>query len=121
MGLIDEIKNHDEEAISTIVLPLLNVSRRMPDNTVNPKEPNQQVICCTSAWQKTTYAYSKLIDTFEYSIIYPSKGFCMGCDYRVPQLHGLITKDYIQKLKLSPSFNETTFATEYLSLWQGAS
>ena len=28
-GLIDEIKNHDEEAINTIVLPLLNVSRRM--------------------------------------------------------------------------------------------
>ena len=45
----------------------------------------------------------------------------MGCDYRVPMLHGLITKDYIDKLKLSPSFNELTFATEYLSLWQGSS
>ncbi len=77
-GLIDEIKNHDEEMVSTVIIPLMNVSRRLPDNTVNEKEPNQQVICCTSAWQKTTYAYSKLIDTFEYSIIYPDKGFCMG-------------------------------------------
>jgi hypothetical protein len=49
-GLIDEIKNHDETAINTIVLPLLNVSRRLPDNTVNEREPNQQVICATSAW-----------------------------------------------------------------------
>jgi hypothetical protein len=49
-GLIDEIKNHDETAINTIVLPLLNVSRRLPDNTVNQSEPNQQVICATSAW-----------------------------------------------------------------------
>ena len=45
----------------------------------------------------------------------------MGCDYRVPMLHGLLQKSYINDLKLDPSFNETSFATEYLSLWQGAS
>ena len=78
MGLIDEIKNHNEEAVSTIVLPLLNVSRRMPNNEVNPKEPNQQVICCTSAWQKQSYAYDKLISTFEESIMQPKTAFCMG-------------------------------------------
>jgi hypothetical protein len=68
-GLIDEIKNHDEEAISTIVLPLLNISRRMPNNEVNVHEPNQQVICCTSAWQKQSFAYDKLISTFEEAIM----------------------------------------------------
>jgi hypothetical protein len=68
-GLIDEIKNHDETAINTIVLPLLNVSRRLPDGTTNPKEPNQQVICATSAWQKTSFAYDRLIDNFEMSIM----------------------------------------------------
>ena len=120
-GLIDEIKNHDEEAINTIVLPLLNVSRRMPNNQVNPKEPNQQVICCTSAWQKMSFAYDKLISIFENSIMQPTTSFCMGCDYRVPMLHGLLEQSYINKLKLDPSFNETSFATEYLSLWQGAS
>jgi phage terminase large subunit-like protein len=36
-------------------------------------------------------------------------------------LHGLLEKSYITGLKLDPSFNETSFATEYLSLWQGAS
>lgn len=120
-GLIDEIKNHDEEAISTIVLPLLNVSRRLPNNEVNPKEPNQQVICCTSAWQKQSFAYDKLVSMFEESIMQPRTAFVMGCDYRVPMLHGLLSKDYITSLKLDPSFNEASFATEYLSLWQGAS
>ena len=120
-GLIDEIKNHDEEAINTIVLPLLNVSRRMPNNEVNPKEPNQQVICCTSAWQKMSFAYDKLISIFENSIMQPMSSFCMGCDYRVPMIHGLLEQSYINKLKLDPSFNEVSFATEYLSLWQGAS
>ena len=120
-GLIDEIKNHEEESINTIVLPLLNVSRRMPNNEINEKEPNQQVICCTSAWQKQSFAYDKLIGIFEESIMQPSKAFCMGCDYRVPMLHGLLGKDYITRLKLDPAFNEVSFATEYLSLWQGAS
>jgi hypothetical protein len=41
-GLLDEIKLHDEELVNTVVLPLMNVSRRLPDGTVNPKEPNQQ-------------------------------------------------------------------------------
>ena len=120
-GLIDEIKNHDETAINTIVLPLLNVSRRLPDGTTNPKEPNQQVICATSAWQKTSFAYDRLIDNFEMSIMQPRQAFVFGCDYRVPVLHGLLPKDYVNQLKLSPSFNEVSFATEYLSLWQGAS
>ena len=120
-GLIDEIKNHDETAINTIVLPLLNVSRRLPDGTTNPKEPNQQIICATSAWQKTSFAYDRLIDNFEMSIMQPRQAFVFGCDYRVPVLHGLLPKDYVNQLKLSPSFNEVSFATEYLSLWQGAS
>lgn len=120
-GLIDEIKNHDETAINTIVLPLLNVSRRLPNNTVNEAEPNQQVICATSAWQKTSFSYDRLIDNFEMSIMQPNNAFVFGCDYRIPVLHGLLPKDYVNTLKLSPSFNETSFATEYLSYWQGAS
>jgi hypothetical protein len=34
-------------------------------------------------------------------------------------MHGLISKDFVQKLKLSASYNEQTFAAEYLGLWQG--
>lgn len=51
----------------------------------------------------------------------PQTSFVLGCDYRVPQKHGLLSKDYITRLKLDPSFNEISFATEYLSLFQGAS
>lgn len=120
-GLIDEAKNHDETMINTVVLPLLNVSRRMPDNTVNPREINQQTIFATSAWQKTSFSYDRLIDDFETAIINPKQSFCFGCDYRVPVLHGLLDKNFINDLKMSPSFNETSFATEYLSIWQGAS
>ena len=45
----------------------------------------------------------------------------MGCDYRVPVLHGLIDRNFINKLKSSPSYNEESFAREYLSIWSGSS
>lgn len=118
-GLLDEIKLHDEELVNTVVLPLMNVSRRLPNGTVNPKEPNQQQICATSAWLKTSFAYIKLIDMFVDSIINPNSTFVFGCDYRVPVMHGLLARDFVNKLKMSPSFNEETFAREYLSIWTG--
>jgi hypothetical protein len=120
-GLIDEIRDHEEKPLNEVVLPLMNVSRRLPDNTVNPQEPNQQQICMTSAGVKTSFAYEKLIDVFENSIIDPKNSFCFGCDYRVPILHGLLDKNFINKLKMSPSFNEDSFAREYMSKWSGAS
>ena len=120
-GLIDEIRDHDEVALNEIVLPLMNVSRRLPDNTVNEKEVNQQTIAMTSAGIKTSYAYDKLIDMFENAIIDPKSSFVFGCDYRVPVLHGLLDKIFINKLKMSPSYNEESFAREYMSIWSGSS
>ena len=120
-GLIDESRDHDETPINEVVLPLLNVSRRLPDNTVNQKEPNQQRIFMTSAGVKTSFAYDFLIDDFIDSIIHPNSTFVFGCDYRVPVLHGLLDKTYINKLKTSSSFKEESFAREYASLWSGSS
>ena len=99
----------------------MNVSRRLPDNNINEKEVNQQTIAMTSAGIKTSYAYDKLIDMFENAIIDPKGSFVFGCDYRVPVLHGLLNKKFINKLKMSPSYNEESFAREYMSIWSGSS
>lgn len=120
-GLIDEVRDHEEAPINEIVLPLMNVSRRLPDNTVNPHEPNQERIFMTSAGVKTSFAYELLLDAFEDSIIHPEDSFCMGCDYRVPLMHNLLEKSYINQLKTSPSYSEESFAREYLSIWSGSS
>ena len=120
-GLIDEVRDHEETPINEVVLPLMNVSRRLPDNSVNEKEPNQQRIFMTSAGVKTSFAYDLLIDDFIDSIIYPNSTFVFGCDYRVPMIHGLLDKTYINKLKTSSSFKEESFAREYASLWSGSS
>ena len=120
-GLIDEVRDHEEGPINEVVLPLMNVSRRLPDNTVNEKEPNQQRIFMTSAGVKTSFAYDLLIDDFIDCIIHPDSTFVFGCDYRVPVLHNLLDKTYINKLRTSSSFSEDSFAREYASIWSGSS
>ena len=120
-GLIDEVRDHEEGPINEVVLPLMNVSRRLPDNSVNEREPNQQRIFMTSAGVKTSFAYDLLIDDFIDCIIHPESTFVFGCDYRVPVLHSLLDKTYINKLKTSSSFSEDSFAREYASIWSGSS
>lgn len=108
--------------ISEVVLPQMNVSRRMENGLVNPYEAiNTQVIYATSAGTKASFAYQALIDVFEQAIIDPKSSFCIGFDYRIPVMHGLIDGKYVQSLKLSPSYNETTFAAEYMATWIGGS
>ena len=120
--LIDEVRDQDGDAISEIILPQMNVSRRTANGLVNPYEKiNTQVIYATSAGTKSSFAYEALLDTFEKSIIDPSRNFAIGLDYRIPVLHGLINGDYVRNLKMSPSYNEQTFAAEYMGTWLGGS
>lgn len=120
--LIDEARDQDGDAINEIVLPQMNVSRRMDNGLVNPYEKtNTQVIYATSAGTKSSYAYEALIDTFEQAIIDPKTAFCIGLDYRIPAQHGLIDPTYVRNLKMSPAYNEVTFAAEYLGQWLGGS
>lgn len=75
----------------------------------------------TSAGVKTSFAYERLVDDFVNAIIDPKSTFVFGCDYRVPMKHNLIDKTFINRLKMSPSYNENSFAREYLGLWSGSS
>lgn len=120
--LIDEARDQDGDMISEVILPQMNVSRRMENGLVNPYEKiNTQVIYATSAGMKSSFAYEALIDIFEKAIIDPKNNFCIGLDYRVPVMHGLIDGKYVKDLKMSPSYNETTFASEYMGTWLGGS
>ena len=121
-GLLDELRDLDGDMVSEVILPQLNVSRRMLNGLVNPYEKvNQQVICATSAGSKTSYAYEKLIDMFCDAIIHPKESFVIGLDYRIPAMHGLIDLNYVNKLRMSSAYDEATFAAEFLGTWIGGS
>lgn len=120
--LIDEARDHDGDKIAEVVIPMMTVSRRTASGLVNNKEAmNTQIIYATSAGTKSSYAYEALIDFFEESIMTPSRAFTMGLDYRIPMKHGLLNAKQIEGLKLSPSYNEQTFAAEYMGTWLGGS
>ena len=120
--LIDEARDHDGGPIEEVIIPQMTVSRRTACGLVNSKEAiNTQIIYATSAGTKSSYAYGALIDYFEESIIDPSAAFTMGLDYRIPLRHGLLNARQIEGLKLSPSYNEQTFAAEYMGAWLGGS
>ena len=108
--------------VQEVILPQMDVSRRQINGLVNPYEKiNTQVICGTSAGMKSSYAYELLLDFFEKAIIDPKTSFVMGLDYRIPVMHGLLDKKYIESLKLSPSYDEQTFGAEYAGQWLGGS
>ena len=120
--LIDEARDQDGDMIAQVILPQMNVSRRMANGLVNPYEKiNTQVIYATSAGMKSSFAYEKLIDVLEKSIIDPKHNFCIGLDYRIPVMHGLIDGQYVRELKMDPSYSEQTFASEYMGNWLGGS
>lgn len=120
--LLDEARDADGDAVSEIVLPQMNVSRRTVNGTINPRElVNTQVIYATSAGTKSSWAYGSLVDIFEEAIINPKYAFSIGLDYRIPALHNLIDGRYVNSLKMSPSYNEQTFLAEYCGSWLGGS
>ena len=120
-GLIDEVRDHNADDISSIVLPLLNVSRKQKNGLENESEPKQVQLWMSSASDKNTYCYDKAIELLELSILNADKAQIFGVDYRVPMKAGLIDKNFINELKLSPTFNESDFAKEYMSRFTGTS
>ena len=120
-GVIDEYRDHLPNDIAEIIIPLLNVDRPMVNGDKNENEPQQVQLWISSASEKNTFCYDKTIEMLEQQIINPKNTFMWGFDYRVPVLTGLLSKDYLNELKMSPTFNELGFAKEYMSRFVGGS
>jgi hypothetical protein len=118
-GLVDEIRDHDGDLLNEVVIPLMNVNRRTKSGIVNTKEPHQAQFYMTSAGQKNSYAYQKLIEILVLEIITPRSAFVWGCDYRVPQHFGLLDKTFLKEIKMSSTYKDDTFAREYMGIWTG--
>lgn len=97
----------------------MNVNRRTKARIINPNEPHQAQFYMTSAGQRNSFAYQKLIECFENEIINPHTSFVWGCDYRIPMMHGLLDKTYLNEIKMSSTFKDESFAREYLGKWTG--
>lgn len=100
---------------------LLNIDRPMANQDKNPYEPQQVQMWITSASDKNTFCYDKTIELLELAIINPDNNFIWGFDYRVPVYTGLLSKDFLNEMKMSSTFSEAGFAKEYMSRFVGSS
>lgn len=99
----------------------MNVSRKTKMGDLNPYEPHQVQLWMSSASDKNTYCYDKAIEMMELAIINPKKAFIFGCSYQVPMMCGLLPKDFLNEIKTSQTFSESSFAKEYMSRFVGSS
>ena len=120
-GLIEEAILVDGVLLNEVILPLMNVSRRCANGQTNPEETlNKSQIYVTTAGWKGTFAYDKLIQMLIWQILNPGTAVVLGGTWRVPVLMELLDKNFVKDLKADGTFNETSFAREYESIWSGS-
>ena len=119
-GLLEECVGIDQKILQEVLIPMMNVSRRCLDGTVQQDEVlNQSQLFITTAGYKNTFSYDKLIQLLVRMVVEPDKAFVMGGTYRIPIVTGLLPATFVNDLKNDPTFNEEGFQREYESKWTG--
>lgn len=119
-GVLEECATMDGRILQEILIPTMNISRRLSDGTTQAEEIlNQAQLYITTAGYKNTFAYQKLITTLVQMITEPEKAYILGGTYRVPIAAGMFSPTFISDLKREGTFNEASFEREYGSKWTG--
>ena len=120
-GLIEECVLVDGDILNEVILPTTNVDRLLADGKRYPEEVlNKSQTYITSAGDKSSYAYQRLIEILVMSIVDKEDAFIMGGTYNIPVAEGLLTQQYVDQLKMTKTFSEAGFLREYGSVWSGA-
>lgn len=114
---VDEARDHDGDSVNAILVPTVSKMRTTTAGILNPYEMHQMQTYTTSASSKSCYNYEKVLDIMCRMIINPKSASVLGFDYRVPVIEGIYPASYIQGMRLDPTFNENSFAREYLSIY----
>ena len=119
-GLMEECILIDQTLLNEVIIPTMNVDRRLADGSrVEEETVNKSQIYVTTAGWKNSFAYEKLIQILIQQIIEPAEAVVLGGTWRVPVMEKLLKKSFIEELKLDGTYNENSFAREYESEWSG--
>ena len=119
-GLMEECILIDQTLLNEVIIPTMNVDRRLSDGSrVEEETVNKSQIYVTTAGWKNSFAYEKLIQLLIQQIIEPAEAVVLGGTWRVPVMEKLLKKSFIEELKLDGTYNDSSFAREYESEWSG--
>lgn len=100
-GLMEECILIDQTLLNEVIIPTMNVDRRLSDGSRQESEPtNKSQIYVTTAGWKSSFAYQKLIQILIQQILDPSEAVVMGGTWRVPVMEKLLKKSFVDDLKL---------------------
>ena len=118
--LVEETILVDGDALNEIVIPTTNIDRNLADGSTDPDEVvNQSLTYITTAGWKNSFPYTKLIEVFIDSIFKPESSMILGGNYELSIIEGAAKKNWLEELKMSGSYNESSFDREYNSIWSG--
>ena len=119
-GLMEECILIDQTLLNEVIIPTMNVDRRLADGSRQEDEViNKSQIYVTTAGWKNSFAYEKLIQILIQQITEPGQAIVLGGTWRVPVMEKLLRKSFIEELKLDGTYNDASFAREYESEWSG--
>ena len=119
-GLMEECILIDQTLLNEVIIPTMNVDRRLADGSrIEEEVINKSQIYVTTAGWKNSFAYEKLIQILIQLIIEPAEAVVLGGTWRVPVMEKLLKKSFIEELKLDGTYNDSSFAREYESEWSG--
>ena len=119
-GLVEECILVDQTLLNEVIIPTMNVNRRLSDGSRHKEElVNKSQIFVTTAGWKNTFAYEKLILTLIQQISEPGQAIVFGGTWRVPVMEKLLDRTFVEELKLDGTYNDASFAREYESEWSG--
>jgi hypothetical protein len=120
-GVMEECVGIDDSILREVIIPVMAVSRRAKDGTVNEKEPlNKSQVYITTAGYKGTYPYDRLIGMLVRMIMQPERCIILGGTWRTPVAMGLQSRTFIKDQKEEGTYNEASFLREYESVWSGS-
>jgi hypothetical protein len=115
-GLMEECILIDQTLLNEVIIPTMNVDRRLADGSRQEDEPiNKSQIYVTTAGWKNSFAYDKLIQTLIQQITNPDEAIVLGGTWRVPVMEKLLRKSFIEELKIDGTYNDSSFSREYES------
>ncbi len=119
-GVLEECVGIDGKILQEVLIPMMSISRRCLDGTVQPDETlNKAQLYITTAGWKNSFPYNKLIQTLVKMIVENDTAFVLGGTYKIPVLTGQYEKTFVQDQKRDETFNEAAFGREYESRWSG--
>ena len=119
-GTMEECVGINDDILREVIIPVMAVSRRAKDGTVNEREPlNKSQVYITTAGYKGTYPYDRLIGMLVRMVMQPERCMVLGGTWRTPVAVGLQSKTFIKDQKEEGTYNEASFEREYESRWSG--